>query len=359
MKGSSKIRKTIAACVVGAALVVTCAGCSGSNNASTTEDNQQATEKIAEQSTEKTSGQSASKSSSSDDKGAELEKKAESLSARIAKVKTIDTPEVKGGVKLNDLSAPATSDEFKAKVMDAEETFTFLNDKGMATAYSFTLEGDTYTLPCTLKDLFDKGWTTNVEDWGEQGVYKKLPDQLPAENEYSDLSIFRGGKKFDLSYTPANGATDIAGCAVIKIRYSASDQDTKGFAKCEFGKGVTLGSSQEAVLSALGQPYEVSGSTVDGGSHKSDERVERYLASVTYSRTKSLQKLKKDADDLRKEIERYEKSNDGKITLPEFDPVGNTSHNIGSEGTNNDEIKVDFDKDSGQVKEITVKYTFI
>ena len=259
-----------------------------------------------------------------------------------ADVETVDGTDTEGGDILYGTDRAQIEDALSKYQM----TFGSMDKGELDAAYTLTIDGESYALPFRFGELIDNGWSTDVETWESTGSYYKMPDELPKQDEYVKVSVFKGTEILDVLVTPANGANTLEDCAVFSLTVSNSETDAK-LPHIVLPSGIELGRSVHDVIQAYGKP------TAPGISLDSGEEADRWrLSTCVYSDTQ----VKIDAAKEQQEEERIEE-HEKKVENGELDilatPVQATTVPFGGKYLDYDEIELRLDRD-GLVNEITV-----
>lgn len=168
--------------------------------------------------------------------------------------------------KADNDSADATSNgESKEEVESrlSQLDLKFGEPSNLKKLYSFSVEGKSYTLPCSMQEFLKNGWSLDpTEEFS--GHYYKRPDNLPKEGEHASFSIFYGKKLLTVNAI-ANGATSFEDCTVSGIdpKYLNWEEDID--VEVTIAGSITRESKLDDVLALYGAPQSVDVSKIDHG----------------------------------------------------------------------------------------------
>ena len=113
-------------------------------------------------------------------------------------------------------------------------------------AFSFTLEGDAFSLPCTLGDLTAKGWTVI-------STVDPLVSQLNGSNSRA-VTLEKDGKTVTATFYNFSGSAKTLGECPI----GGMDCFASGGAALTLADGISCLSSPDEIRAAFGEPAEQS-----------------------------------------------------------------------------------------------------
>lgn len=155
--------------------------------------------------------------------------------------------------------------------------------------YTFTLNGDTYTLPCKVTDLTENGW-----DLGS--------GTLDADSYARTIGYYKGGSEyvsFEVMNDTKEDGVDLSELIVVSVKVTQSFLDTEGY-EFETADGICPGMTLDEIKELYGEPSSENSSYI---SYHFLERYETADGSLrglgdAYIGEDSFYAYKKDGSDL-------------------------------------------------------------
>ena len=160
--------------------------------------------------------------------------------------------------------------------------------------YTFTLNDNTYTLPCKVTDFTQNGWDLGSGTL-DSNTYARTVGYYKGGSEYVSFEV--------LNDTEENGV-DLADLKVVAVNVTQSFVDTEGY-NFETADGIHLGMTMDEIRELYGEPFSENSSYI---SYHFQERYEtgdggmRGLGDV-YAGEDSFYAYRKDGSDIVERID--------------------------------------------------------